>query len=149
MDHLTHNLKSKTLKLLLTSVLISLMSCEIRRTPCVYQIPDGYVGWVLIEYGQSNYPAIPIIDEKKVFQIGTNGVLITSSHFEEGWATDNYFYSGNKHQRLAMTESGRGGRIWGASTGYSQVQGQKGIEYQKFFVGDENQYMRSGDRPRP
>jgi hypothetical protein len=103
------------------------------RHPSRFLIPDGYVGWVEIKYGESNAPSLPIISGTLICRIPDSGLLRTSSSLEEGWAKDEYFYSSNEGSVRALMDTGwgSGGMIWGESN--STVD-------QYFYVGTEAQY---------
>lgn len=103
------------------------------RHPARYLIPDRYVGWVEIKYGESNAPPLPITSGTLTCRIADSGLLRTSSSLEEGWAKDEYFYYSKEGSVRALKETGwgSGGVIWGGSN--STVE-------QYFYVGNEEQY---------
>src|SRR3954451_11786381 len=65
-----------------------------QRTAYLYEIPEGFTGWVLIEFGMSNCPPLSKKDGKLVIPIGSDGRYSTSSELEYGWAKDAYFFVG-------------------------------------------------------
>lgn len=129
-------------------IAVLLTSCETTRRPCVYRIPEGFTGWVLIEFDQTNSPPLRENGGKLIFDIGRDGRLYTSSGLETGWARDEY-YIDNGSKKLSVSNWGGGGMIWGSSTGLSQVQGARGISYENFFVGTEEQFQKASQQPRP
>ncbi len=137
--------------LLLFALLLTGCVREKRRTPALYLIPQGYVGWVLVEYGVKGAPPLRSEAGFKLFPIPQGGHLVTSSPGPDtGWATDRYVSvdSSGRRSPLNQTLPGRGGMIWGGSFTNGRVgvlDGQKSCEVQTppreaFFVGMEVQY---------
>jgi hypothetical protein len=118
------------------------------RTPSVYELPDGFTGWVLIEFEKTNYPPVPKQNGKLIFKIGKDGRLFTSSKLEQGWARDEYYYVGTT--RVQLPESWKKpGLIWGQGNGTTQKTGQSQIIFQDFFVGTEEQFKQSSKQGDP
>ena len=118
------------------------------RTPCVYEVPKGYTGWVVVEYERAGAAPIPIENGKRIFRFGNDGSLVTSSKCEDGWATDEYYALGSSRERLPMTGWGGGGLIWGGSNGQIQVGKNMPRRYENFFVGTEKDYKAAKAGPR-
>ena len=57
-----------------------------------YFIPDGYSGWVTIEYEKEGAPALGEGDGVLELRIPSNGILETSSPLSSGWARDEFFF---------------------------------------------------------
>ena len=113
-----------------------------RRPPARYLIPAGYVGWVRIEYGAPG--AVPLAREGKyrVVHVGPDGTARTSSELAEGWGRDQFFYeSGTGRKTLSNAGWCKGGMIWGEVTGSGANLGR----FQKFFVGNEDQFRMDVD----
>ena len=68
--------------------LICLTGCEKKRTPARYLIPADYEGVVITVFGQPGFPTLPTKDGFRVHDYPDDGVLITSSAQEFGWASD-------------------------------------------------------------
>ena len=123
--------------------MLGLTSCqEERRRPTRYLIPDGYVGWVRIDYKVKEAPALPVEDGFYVVKFPSDGHLRTSSQIEYGWAQDEYYYvSGSDRKLLKLTGWGKGGMIWGGFNG-----SQQGIDetYEGVFIGTEEQFKSLG-----
>ena len=117
------------------------------RTACVYEIPEGFHGWVLIEFENRSCPALPIRDGKLVFSVSAQGSLCASSKLEQGWATDEYFFVGQVRTPIPNTGWGGGGLIWGSSNGWCQVTGKVPHVFESFFVGTETQFRAAGAPP--
>lgn len=91
------------------------------RSPCRYLIPEGYVGWVRIDYGVGRDPALPLENGFRKYKFPASGQLSTSSSFEAGSYSDLtsgkedefYYYSGDSRRRLpAGAHWADGGVIW-------------------------------------
>ena len=136
--------------LLATLVLILvLVACTKARTSCVYEIPEGFTGWVLIEFSKTNCTPLAKKEGKLVFQIGSDGRFCTSTALESGWAKDAYYYIGKSRTKIQSTGWGGGGMIWGGSTGSVQQPGNMEKTYANFFVGTEEQFKLAAGLPRP
>jgi hypothetical protein len=124
---------------------VTLFSCDWRkRTPIRYLIPEGYIGWIEIDYDPAKGVPPEREDKYMVFRIPANGRLITSARYEAGWASDEHFYYDAKGERKRLTEtlSGRGGMVWGGHDGWSG-----GPKYEREFIGTEKQYWATANDP--
>ena len=110
-----------------------------------YLIPDGYVGWVRVEYGVNGAPALPVEDGRVVLRFPADARLQTSSPERFGWAKDEFFYVRDGGLRpLAQTGTAGGGSIWGRLNGEAMtVTGKR--QYEEFFVGSETQFRQAVD----
>jgi hypothetical protein len=125
------------------------------RHPVKFLIPANYVGWVEVKYGASNAPALQMHDGTVICQIPSEGLLVTSSPLEQGWAKDEYFYysQDGSTQELKETGWGRGGKVWGGSDEWQQtLNGSAPVQVTAYFyVGTEEGYHRavSNNEKRP
>jgi uncharacterized protein DUF6843 len=105
-----------------------------------FLIPEGYVGWVRVEFQVPGAPPLPVEGTEYLFKFPRSGLLRTSSAEEYGWAKDHYFYYSEKGARiLRNTGSGGGGLIWGKVN--AEESGPLGKrKYEEFFVGTEQQF---------
>jgi hypothetical protein len=131
------------------------MSAPIACHPTKFLVPEGYVGWVSVRYGEKDAPALEVSSGTRICRIPDVGLLRTSSPVEEGWAKDEYFYysqDGSLHG-LKGTGWGKGGMIWGGSNEWEQTpEGTTPNRIaQYFYVGTEEQYHRavSSNESRP
>lgn len=121
---------------------------EKKRTPVRYEIPEGYVGWVRIDFEQPDAAPLPLRDGFRVARIPPAGRLSTSSPLEEGWAKDQYIYYSSKGEReLTSTGWGEGGMIWAGHTGTGT--GERGRYHESFFVGSEADLRVVENHPTP
>ena len=127
------------------------------RHPCHYLIPDGYVGWLRIDYdvsdaqaiefGVDQAPPLPVSDGARIHEFPPSGRLVTSSPFEGGRAKDEYFYvADGRRERLSQAHDS--GMVWGASNG---IVGGAGAATQTafFFIGTRADFDRYGNRGGP
>lgn len=108
--------------------------------PSKFLVPEGYVGWVLLEYNVKDAPAVPVENEVKVFIFPKVGSLNTSSPGPEEGAENEYFYyaeDGSMHEIPTDYRNGKG-MVWG------EYQGSKGgiMSLVGFFVGSKEQYKK-------
>ncbi len=112
-----------------------------------FLIPEGYSGWVRVEFEIPDAPLLPVEGGQTVLEIPPSGTLRTSSPEQYGWARDEYvFYSTRGIQPLA--DSGPGRLIWGKINGEeSSHSGTR--KYEEFFVGTQQQFKDQAAQARP
>jgi hypothetical protein len=116
------------------------------RMPQDHLVPEGYTGWCTATYGVAGAPPLPVEGGHRILRYDANGVLETSSPFEEGIAVDNYYYvSGDERRHLRQRPPGMEGEIWHAYTSSQRVTRAGGQIVRTgvqtgFFVGTEEQY---------
>jgi len=110
-----------------------------------FLIPEGYVGWVRVEFQIKDAPLLPVEGGECLFKFPPSGLLRTSSSEEYGWAKDHYFYYSEKGTRILRDTGPSSERlIWGKINGEeSGSQGKR--KYEEFFVGTEQQFR---EQPR-
>jgi hypothetical protein len=108
-----------------------LVGCEQRRAPEVREFPDGFHGWAVIVWNVPNYPQIPIEHGKLIERFFTNGVIITSSKQQFGWALDEAYFVDATGPRLTVLPNTPFGAV-----GHVQ-QGARNMDYFQQFVGTE------------
>ena len=119
----------------------TLVGCGQSSPPCVFEIPEGYKGWVWVEFDTTNSPPLQKRGGNLVFPIGSNGRLSTSSHAVRGLGTTSIIKFGQSRTRLPCTESWRdGGLIWGEGIQKVSGGGQESV-YGHFFVGTFKEYQ--------
>ena len=110
-------------------------------------IPEGYSGWVRVEFEIPGAPTLPSEAGHTVLKIPASGTLKTSSPEEYGWARDYYYFYSGAGSR-ALPDSGAGRLIWGKING--EASGPSGKrKYEEFFVGTEEQYRDQASGARP
>ena len=112
--------------------------------PSKFLIPDGYIGWLQLEYGVKEGPPVPIEDGIKVFKFPTSGILMTESAGPDRGADDKYFYysKDGSVQEISMRYRAGNGMVWG------NYAGSKGgvMSLFGFFVGTKEQYKKYQSR---
>ena len=103
-----------------------------------FLIPDGYTGWIRVEFEVKGAPPLPIEEGQYVLKIPSGGVLRTSSPEQYGWAEDHYYYYSAQNVR-PIPDSRQAALIWGKING--EASGASGTrKYEEFFVGTNQQF---------
>jgi hypothetical protein len=117
------------------------VACTQHRPPSVYELPSTYRGWLLIEYGRSDCPALPMEGGKFVFRFSDAGRICTSSYPKDGRAKDEYYLVGAGTRtavslaRNDSTVEDAGIRVRG-----SGMAGRDGLTAGYFFLGTEDEF---------
>ena len=132
---------------------------ESTRRPVRYLIPDGYVGWLRIDYGVNDAHApgfgvqralpLPLKDGAFVAEFPPGGHLVTSSPMAGGTARDEYYYWAGGVLK-ALSQAHDTGRVWNKFNG--RFAGAA-TQTEFFFIGTSADYQTYGYRhdtpPRP
>ncbi len=107
-----------------------------------FLIPEGYVGWVHLEFDVPGAEPVSSQQGQYVFNIPVDGKLSTSSPERFGWNNDEYFYVSAAGLRPLPTRAGNGRMVWG------KINGERGDasarrQYEEFFIGNEQQFRES------
>ncbi|HYL82813.1 MAG TPA: carboxypeptidase regulatory-like domain-containing protein [Candidatus Angelobacter sp.] len=108
--------------------------------PSRFLVPDGYVGWLLLNYEVKGAEPVPIEDGIQVYKFPFSGALETSSTGPQRGAGDEYFYYSSDGALREIPADYRNGKgmVWGRYEGTRNgVMAQFG-----FFVGSEQQYKK-------
>lgn len=118
------------------------------RRPHRYLIPEGFVGWVRIDYEIEGTSELPIKDGFRVYRVPATGYLETSSQHEEGWASDEYYYihADGKLEPIPASAPNLDGLIWRRIIGGVDKPGEENLTFTQFFVGPEELARRSPNR---
>lgn len=92
---------SRSLKLLLTAVIFALCGCGGRRA-VVFEIPQGYVGWIRVKCKVAGAAPLPIRNSSYIARIPANGLLKTSTVEEDGWGADEFYYVTKSGQKIRL-----------------------------------------------
>lgn len=102
-----------------------------------FLIPEGYVGWLRVEYDVECFPPIPVGDGVRIFRFTGANVLETSSPMPEDATERQYFYyaEDGSERNLAADYRNGNGMIW------QETLGSRGGKMRMFifFVGTEEQ----------
>jgi hypothetical protein len=103
-----------------------------------FLIPEGYTGWIRVEFEVQSAAPLSMEDGEYVLKIPADGILRTSSREQYGWARDHYYYESAGGVR-PLPDSGALGLIWGKINGEeSGASGKQ--EFEEFFVGTAQQF---------
>lgn len=72
------------------------------RPPELWEIPDGYVGWIVVEYERPACPALPRQGQELVYRVSADGRLCISDPFREGTARDRFVYVSSEGARREL-----------------------------------------------
>ncbi len=127
-----------SLALLTAALWLGMSTRNSAQRSCRFMIPDGYTGWIRIEFEVVGAPPLPLEGGQYVIKIPLTGVLQTSSPEQYGWARDHYYYDSAQGPR-PLPDSGPARLIWG------KISGEKAAasiprKYQEFFVGPAQQF---------
>ena len=129
--------------LLFMLILLSTAACESEhRRPANIYIPEGYVGWVRIEYGVEGAPELErdFLGPWEYQRFPPSGLLQTSTELHHGAASANYFSYSENGERPLPYEMINGGIIsWCAER-------PDGTDLDRhfltFFVGPKEEYQK-------
>jgi hypothetical protein len=103
-----------------------------------FLIPEGYTGWVRVEFGVAGASSLTKERAQYVAQIPPGGTLETSTPEQFGWANDEYYFYSSAGQK-PIPRDGPQSLIWGKINGEAaDSTGSK--KYEEFFVGTEQQF---------
>ena len=135
---------------MLLSCVVAVLSCtETPATPGTYLIPDGYIGWLRVDYNLENALGLAIEQGRQLYLFPPSGRLQTSSTLEYTRGRDvSYYYSSNNSRLpLKSTDRGGGGMIWGEfKNSMACSRGETKECYEYIFVGSEELYEKYKDR---
>jgi Family of unknown function (DUF6843) len=123
--------------------LLFVASCDSpHREPSKHYIPDGYVGWLRVEYDVPDAPSIPsdLFDSWEHYKYPPSGLLQTSSKLYGGAASAEYFYYAGDELKPLPESMNHGGII---SWCVKRSDGSRlEREFITFFVGPEEVYEK-------
>jgi len=126
---------------------------KLKRTPSVYELPEGYHGWVLINFGRPDCPPLPTENGKPIFRIPKSGVLCTSSGLRDVdyWEDDEYYLVGEARTAIPPSTSAGRGRAIRLLSSVQCRDGSKrgGAEFLSFFIGTDAETARPVPKPCP
>lgn len=133
-----------SLALVLALIIIFIVFQGIGR-PVLWEIPDGYVGWVEVQFGEPTCPPLRDAGIYLVVPVSSSGRGCTSANsLGSVWRYHRFesVRADGTREETPHTSWGGGGRIWALSFG-----GQGKVA--SFFVGSEAELNESwASRPR-
>jgi len=110
---------------------LALVGCGQRRAVEVSEFPAGFHGWAVIVWSVPEYPAIPTDHGKLIERFSLDGVIITSSKQQFGWAKDEAYFIDAAGHRLPSLP-----RVPFGAVGQIQQSGHT-MHYFQEFVGTD------------
>lgn len=107
------------------------------RHPILFLIPQGYVGWVRVQFSVKGASHMPRQNNYFLARIPNSGLLKTASPIETGWAADKFCYvtPSGLPEPLRSNPPEDDSEVWpGSST----------LTYQSYFIGTKDQFMEAG-----
>lgn len=121
---------------LLCFVALVVYSLMDHRHPIDFEIPQGYVGEVRVDFSVVGAPPLPIQRRHYIARIPANGLLKTSTAQEEGGAADRWYYVNQLGQRTPID---------GFRTNVNLVQNDRGrTNDRRMFIGTRQQSKDAG-----
>jgi hypothetical protein len=65
-----------------------------------FLIPEGYIGWIRVDFNIKDAPPLPAEGDYLVFKIPPSGYLRTPAKYMCGFPQDYYYYSENSRRQL-------------------------------------------------
>lgn len=104
-----------------------------------FLIPQGYVGWIRVDFNVNAAQPLPAEGNHLVFTIPESGYLRTPARHMCGWPQDFYYYSGNSRTQLDVRKMIR----WnGFASGAEPTFEKEVTEY--IFIGTDADFDRYG-----
>lgn len=133
--------RKSALTTLLAFIFISSLRCDgDHRMPAKIYVPEGYVGWVRIEYGVKGAPAQEshFFEHIEYQRFPPSGLLQTSTTLKQGAASAEYFsYAGSGIKPLSENLIHGGTISWCVK----KPDGSRlDVEFDTFFVGPNEDY---------
>lgn len=126
------------MKLMLYIMLgLMLIGCEQRRQIEVCEFPAGFRGWTIIVWGVNGYPPLPTVEGKVIERFPADGIIITSSKQQFGWAKDEAYFvdaMGHRLQSRPNVSVGSVGEI---------RESERSMHYSQQFIGTEAELRAS------
>ena len=126
---------------LLFSLCLAWTACGVHRLSI--EIPEGYTGWILLEFSKNGCASSAHTDSYSSIQINSEGKgcvrqeRVPSSMLLRFFLVDG---SSDPIREIRATGWGQGGFIWGEAS----IDGDR---YYAFFVGTEEEFGRAGPMP--
>jgi hypothetical protein len=121
--------------------IVALTACEKRRPAEVREFPNGFRGWAVVVWSEPGHPALPTEGRKLLLRFPPDGVLITSTHQQFGWASDDFYFRDHAGRRSGPVPNAPGS----ASDGSIMRRGRT-MHYSTYFIGTESEFQAAAHR---
>jgi len=125
-----------------------LAGCPKWRRGNVFEVPPGYRGWVVVEYGNPDCGEFPIINNRRQIKVASDGRACTKDPVAEGLGRDSYVETIDDGRMELIDEKEHADRtIWGRST-VASGNGERAVVTIQFFVGTGAEHERAARKRR-
>ena len=130
--------------IVIVALVAAFQACESKR-PEVYEIPNGYRGWIEIRAKRPGCPPLRQTSDQTIFVVPPSGILCTSSSVAFGWSREDYYYvSGKIRLPLVAVPHDQRSMIWSKEYHGSDGSGPRHEAQRdriRFFVGTRREYQ--------
>ena len=131
-------------------LLYLLASCGVVRRGVTVLIPDGFVGWVRVEYEVAGAPTLRVDSGRYLITVPKTAFLATASKPESGFGDDEYFYVDDQGRRVQLSiasDNPNDSAIRDRKTITIGAPGKPNRTFRAFFVGTDSAYQRAPKDP--
>lgn len=109
--------------------------------PVLWELPDGYTGWVVVRYERPECAPVEMRGLFRVIVVARSGMACTSSRSPYGrkWTYERYEYVRQDGTRIGLPNWGPQNRVWDGFTGPT-------TDEAAYFVGTWEELQRSWDQ---
>lgn len=132
----------------LSVVAVCLAGGATKRPPNLFLVPDGYVGWLEVQYGVKDTPKLIVKGGYRIYPFPRTGFIKTSSSQLYGLSKDKICYLTPKGQKeLFRGSANTGAMVWGDR--YAGGNGGSGAytAAQYVFIGSAKQFQKVENDP--
>ncbi len=105
-----------------------------------FLIPDGYIGWIRVDFNIKGALALPAEGDYLVFKIPPSGYLKTPAKYMCGYPSDYYYYSGESRKQIDTKRM----IFWRGFPNREETTFEKEID-EYIFVGTEQEFEKYKD----
>lgn len=123
------------------------------RRPDKFLVPQGYIGYLIIEHGVKGAAVTPVVNSHNLYRFSSTGRIKTSTPLDHRWGSDDYYYmtpQGLKHipdSSQPGQDTASGVMMWDQKSGFAGGDGFPETEYA--FVGTKSQHDKAERGPEP
>jgi hypothetical protein len=103
--------------------------------PCVFEVPEGFRGWILVEHDRPGCPPTPVENGKRVYRIPASGRLCVGDSIDyDSFAKDEFYFVGSSRTPIPEESPGHEGLLRAGGVG-----GPGNRTFEHYFVGTEEE----------
>lgn len=130
---------------LISSILILFISCS-SKVKETFLIPSGFKGRINVVFNQPNAKPIKVEGGRRIYEIPSDGILVTSSKLETGILDQEYYYIDNKRNKKKITITEIGGNVttdisvckYGIAGVYGNSDEENPLEFIESIIGNKS-----------